>query len=138
MQTVAVGDDLRARLEAERRQLAELEAQVEARDRPLREEQLRLTAQLAQIETDHRKVEATKREVEEAVKALDEAYAQLSGGLHPWQKTVARLVEPAVVATALFVALAAWGLARLREVAIAEGLGLMVGVALSWLVKRRG
>jgi hypothetical protein len=120
---------LEALLEAERRALRGVRAQLEARDHQQRSELTGLARRLAELKGQHPLLEARLVEHLAATTQLEAVHAQLGRGLSTWQRRLARAIEPALAASALFISLLAWGFLPLEaSTLLAEGVGLAVGL----------
>jgi hypothetical protein len=131
--------DLEALLAAERRAHQSVRAQLEARDRQRLAELAGLNRRLAELKAQHPLLEARRADHLAAAAQLEAVQAQLGQGLSTWQKRLARAIEPALVASALFLSLLAWGFLPLELSTLGtEALGLALGLAGARLWSLRG
>ena len=130
--------EISQRLEDDRALLVDLTAQLEVRDAQAKGALARVEAQRAAYEARHVELEAQLEVHLAGTVELETTRARLGNELTGWTKLVARAVEPMLVTCALFFALIAWGLNKsLFTTALAEGAGLVVGVALSRVWRAR-
>jgi hypothetical protein len=131
--------ELDALLAAERRALQGVRAQLEARDRQQRSELTGLARRVAELKAQHPLLETRLADHLTATTQLEAVQAQLGRGLSTWQRGLARAIEPALAASALFLSILAWGFLPFDAgTLLAEGLGLTVGLGGARLWSLRG